>query len=485
MAETTEISAARFSEMRKLSSLINANKPSLTSTENYEKKDYFSSKEKALSAILPGYAVLPEVYHPVFVKPLEEYFRNSFDRVLDDIKQDPYQVPHRDYLDSIQQRNEGYLKPATHAFQAVINDLFAGWLDSQSRAGIKPPDNQTVPPLPRWGTPAYGPYTIGAIPEVVQQFRVYMSVVTMGPAISRNVTIWGALAHECGHDITLADIGFIDECAQKLYSKIFNASELQGIEVIYNGTPEPLAKRAAEVWKFWIVEIIADVLGILNFGPASAIAYAVLATALSNNNKLRSEGSARDEHPVDVLRILMAADLVREISSLNVNIRNTWSDALIRIVDEYASNKDKITLGQRTPFGFRPTVEFPFEPMRETTKIVAKTLGFDEFKTLENHYLAEINTWADNDEIIADRIADDLLSNKEPALESQPGETEVFPAHIIAGAIYALTESADVSAITDLSVSALSKSYDKNQVLAGFPIRYTSDFDIHRFYNPF
>ena len=328
-----------------------------------------------------------------------------------------------------------------------------------------------------------GPYTVGVIPEVVQQWRVYISVVTMGPSISRNVTIWGALAHECGHDITLADNGFIDECAQKLYSKILNASELQGLDVIYNSTPEPLAKRAAQVWRFWTVEIVADVLGILNFGPSSAIAYAVLAAALSGN-KLRSEGRASDTHPVDVLRVLMAADLVKEISSLNANIRNAWSDALIRIVDKYASNKDKITLGHITPFGFRPTVEFPFEPMRETTKIVAKTLGYDEFKTLENHYLAEINTWADNDEIIANRIADDLLGNKEPSLESQPGETEVFPAHIIAGAIYALTESADVSAITDLSVSALSKSYDRNQVWAGFPIRYTSDFHIHSFYNP-
>jgi hypothetical protein len=252
---------------------------------------------------------------------------------------------------------------------------------------------------------------------------------------------------------------------------------------MYNGTPEPLAKRAAEVWKFWRVEIVADVLGILNFGPASAIAYAVLATSLSRN-KLRSEGPANDEHPVDVLRVLMAADLVLGISSLNAKIRNAWSNALIRIVDEYASNKDKIILGFRTPFGFRSTIEFPFEAMRETTKIVAKTLGFDELKTLENHYLSEINTWADNDEIIAGRIAEDLLNNKEPALESQPGETEVFPAHIVSGSIYALTESADISRITDLSVSALSKSYDRNQVWAGFPVRYTSDFHIHSFYNP-
>ncbi len=241
--------------------------------------------------------------------------------------------------------------------------------------------------------------------------------------------------------------------------------------------------RAAEAWKFWREEAVADVLGILNFGPASAIAYAVLAAILSGD-KLRSEGRARDEHPVDVLRILMAANLVMGISSLSAGVRSKWSDALMKIVDTYASNKEKIMLGNPTPLGFFPTVEFPIEPMKETTKIAANTLGFEDFKTLENHHLAEINTWDDNDEIITGRIADEFLKNKEPSLESQPGETEVYPAHIIAGAIYALVESAEVSAITDLSVTALSKSYDRNHVWATFPIRYTSDFSVHSFYNP-
>src|SRR5215207_1989340 len=125
MPEATEVSAPRYSEMRQLSSLINANKPSLESAEDYEKKDYFSSKEKALSAVLPGYAILPEAYHSVFVKTLEIYFRNSFDRVLAEIKdiRNPYQIPYRDWCDSIQQRSEGYLKPAPFCR--------AGWILNQ------------------------------------------------------------------------------------------------------------------------------------------------------------------------------------------------------------------------------------------------------------------------------------------------------------------------------------------------------------------
>ena len=95
--------------------------------------------------------------------------------------------------------------------------------------------------------------------------------------------------------------------------------------------------------------------------------------------------------------------------------------------------------------------------------------------------MAEINTWADNDETIAVRIADNLLSEKEPSTESRPGETRVYPAHLIAGAVYALTESSNLPAITNLTVSALSKSYDKDKVWSGFPLLGMGDLFVHGF----
>jgi hypothetical protein len=446
-----------------------------------EQRDYFSSKENALSAILSGYAILPKVYHSVFVDPLKELFTNHFDQVLQDISASGGDdIPFRDWLDSIQQRNDKYLREPTHAFQYLMNDLYAGWSDSESRFGIKPPDNQVVPPLSRWGRPDMGPYTVAVRSRLRQEFGVAMSVVTMGPALSKNIAMWGALAHECGHDITIADNGLLEGRAQKIYSQILNARELQGQEVIYNGSPEPLAKRAAEVWKFWITETIADVLGILNFGPSSGIAFATLVIGLRNGT-LSTRGSANDSHPIDALRVFMAADLVREISSLNGDTRKSWADALIKITEKYIRSKNKFELGWGSPSGFSPTVEFPFEAMRETTKIVAKTLAFGQLETLENHYLAEVNTWADNDETIAVRIADNFLSEKEPSTESRPGETKVHPAHLIAGAVYALTESSNLSAITNLTVSALSKSYDKDKVWSGFPLLGMGDLFVHGF----
>ena len=240
-----------------------------------------------------------------------------------------------------------------------------------------------MPPLPRWANPKRGPYTIAVNLELQQEFGVRMSVVTMGPALSKKLAMWGALAHECGHDITIADYGLLEECAKNINSEILKASELQGQEVVYNGSREPLAKRAAEVWMFWIKEVVADVMGILNFGPASGIALSTLLIAL-RKGKLTCRGSPDDVHPIDALRAFMAADLVREITSLNANIRNGWSEAQMRIIDEYIDNKDKFELGWSiSPNQFFPTVEFPFEPMRETSKIVAKTLAFGQLETLE------------------------------------------------------------------------------------------------------
>jgi hypothetical protein len=301
----------------------------------------------------------------------------------------------------------------------------------------------------------------------------------MGPVFAKNISLWGALAHEVGHDITHADKGLLDECAQQVYTGILDAQELKGHTVIYNGITEPFEKRAAEVWKFWISETVADVIGILNFGPASAIAYASLVIPIRNGS-LETKGGADDPHPIDALRTLLAADLTQNITSLNSETRNAWSDALLRIVNDYAKIKDKFALGWSNQLtGFRATVEFPFDLMRQTTKIVSEILANGPLKTLENHSLSEINTWADNDEAISVRIADELINKKEPSIESQEDETIVYPTHIVSGAIYSLMESSDIPLITSLATSALNKFYDKHGTWSGHPIM-GHDFSLHR-----
>jgi hypothetical protein len=145
-------------------------------------------------------------------------------------------------------------------------------------------------------------------------------------------------------------------------------------------------------------------------------------------------------------------------------------------------DKNEVSLVVQTPNDLIKTVTFPFEPLRETAKIVAQTLAFSPLETLENHYFSEINTWVREDEILANRIVDELLNKKEPSLDNLGGETDpVYPTHIISGAVIALTESSQTSDdITELAISALNKSYDRNPVWRGFPIRYASDIFVHK-----
>jgi hypothetical protein len=479
------IEPSKYVELKDFSSLIAKNKTYVISEEDSEKQDYFSSKEKALSAINQGYDILPKIYHAAFVTPLKEFVDRSFDSILTNIKSKGSDIPYRDWIDSIQQRKEGYLRLSSHAFNAVIDDLYAGWLDSESRFGIKPPDNQTVPPLPRWGYPKVGsdiggPYTIAVTQSALREYGIRISVVTMGPTLSRNISVWGALAHECGHDIVLADNGLLAECTHHVYSQISQAPELQNQTINYNGNDVPFGPRAAELYKFWINEIVADVMSVLNFGPAAGISSAAYLIPL-RNGKLSNTGLANDRHPIDALRLFLIADLIREITSLNIDIRKTWSDTIEKIISKYIVDNSRFVIGYPTQEGFQPTQELPFGPMRETTRIVAKTLAYAHLETLEKHYLAEINTWSDTDEWLAVSIADELLNSEEPCLESRTEEEKIYAAHLVAGSIYALAESADISGITDLAFSALNKVYDNNAIWGGFNFDQTADFFIHSF----
>ena len=121
-----EIKPTKYSNIREIDSLITNNLSYINNDEIFESKDYFSSKEKALAAILPGQVILPKVYQDIFVLPLEDLFSNHFDTVLEAIeKSDPldkkYQIPFRDYIEAINQRNLGILKKELHGFQIVID----------------------------------------------------------------------------------------------------------------------------------------------------------------------------------------------------------------------------------------------------------------------------------------------------------------------------------------------------------------------------
>ena len=483
MTETaTILSANSLTELKDFSSLLSKTRAMTSSREDSPQEDYFSTKEKALGYVYDGYTALPSVYHSVFVDPLKNLYVANYEQIFASIEDTGDDIPWREWFDSINQRKVGYKRQATHAFEESIADLYDGFLSMEERKRVKPPDYQTVSPLVLWGGPEAGPYTIPSDPEFVVKLGINMSVVSMPPSYSENIVLWSAIGHETGgHDILHADEGLLSEIGYTVEQEILkkkNESPLRGQEVTLNGRKMPVAEFAAGYWKMTIDETASDVCGLLNLGPAAGIGIASLLIPI-RGGKLLSEGWYDDVHPIDALRVLLAADVIRDIPDLDVNIANAWGDALERIAEKYITNKNEFKLGTEIPSGIYTNVVIPYDGMRETIKIVAKTIAFTPLDSLEKHHLSEINTWANSDETLTLRLADDFLDDKEPSLEPGPDGQTVYAAHVISAAIIALAESADITKVTDLAISGLNKMYDTNLVWRGFPLRYRSNLYAH------
>jgi hypothetical protein len=468
-----------ITELKNLDSLIEKSIPMLTNEEDAPAMDY-SAKDKALSIVYDGYTNLPSVYQEVFLNPLRDLITTQdYETLLHALNHSG--GPWGDWMASINQRAVGYRKDATHAFEESIADLYDGFLSMEERRNIKPPDYETISPLVKWGNPDAGPYTWPA--DTGKNLGMKMAVVNMPPAYSENIALWAAVGHETGgHDILHADDGLLNEIANTVSMEIMhhkNDPALENEEATINGRRVPLARLAALYWKYTMDETASDVCGILNLGPASGIGLAALLIPL-RKGKLITVGPSDDVHPIDALRVMLAADVVRDIPDLDAEVANAWADALESIVERYVTDKDDFRLYSLTQSGkVHWDAIMPYDGMRETVKIVAKTIAFKPLDALEGHFLSEINTWANSDEELALRIVDDLLNEREPSLEPGPDGQTVYAAHILAGALLALTDTPDIKPITELAISALNKLYDNNPVWRGFPVRFRSNQYIH------
>ncbi|VVB87287.1 Uncharacterised protein [uncultured archaeon] len=472
--ETTELT-----ELKNLNELLTNSEPMISSKEDAPEMD-LSTKDKALGIVYDGYTALPKLYHGVFLDPLKNLITTEdYETIMHALNGS--EGPWGDWMASINQRSTGYQKDATHAFEETVADFYDGFLSKEERAGIKPPDYETVSPLVKWGKPADGPFTWPADTGV--KLGMKMAVVNMPPAYSKNIALWAALGHETGgHDVLHADEGLLNEIGNTVASEIMkheNDPAFQEENVTFNGRKISVAEFAASYWKSTMDETASDVCGLLNLGPAAGVGLSVLLIPI-RGGKLIPYGPAMDVHPIDALRLFLAADVIRGMPDLDVNTANAWGDALDGIADKYISNKNGFGLYSKTQNGdVHWDAIMPYNGMRETVKIVANTIAFKPLNTLEGHSLSEINAWANSDEELTLRIVDDFVNKRQPSLEPGPGGETVYAAHILSGAVLALTNSPDVEDITGLAISALNELYSGNPVWRGFPVRFRSDAHIH------
>lgn len=356
---------------------------------------------------------LPPLYREFVYKPyfdsIDKLGETGFDQILlRDPEREGEACIMLDIAQAILQHGEGYSKRATDAFQEVVSDLYDGFLSTEDRRNIKPPDLEIIAPLVKWGNPDSGPYTWPA--DCTIDFGVKTAIVNLPPANEQHgVLAWAALGHEtAGHDIIHADIGLLQELKSCLWYALNDAN---------------IAPILPDYWATRIDETAADVLGILNMGPVVGIAligyFRALNAAYTGKPVLRNVGPGEDPHPADILRGYLAASVIR---LLNFKKANDWAIAI-----EAETDKDltKIQLGSDM------TVIKPDEA-KKSASIVAACLTQTRMTCLNNHALGDIQNWSDNDEQIVKQIRS-IIRTPDPLPEIY--NKGFYAAHVVAAAV--------------------------------------------------
>ena len=313
-----------------------------------------------------------------------------------------------DLAQAVLQAGEGYQARSTAAFQEVVGDLYDGFLSAESRRGVKPPDRGVAPPVVRWGSAEAGPYTWPVTDTA--QLGAKAAVVSLPAAnATRGLLAWPALAHEtAGHDVLAADTGLEDELARKVREGLL---------------AEKLPPAIADYWADRIDETAADVLGVLNMGPAAAVGlvgyFRAMNAAYGGTPALRNVGPEEDPHPADIARAYLAEETVRLLSFSG---SKGWADRLEAEADRDAGT---IRLGD---------TQVTKGVAKASAAVVARTIVQARLKALEGHAIGEIQDWRDSDEKIVAELRGALRTGGTSAAGRELGEG-AYAAHAVAAAV--------------------------------------------------
>jgi len=321
-----------------------------------------------------------------------------------------------DVSQALLQHAGGYAARATAAFHEVVSDLYEGFLSAEARRGVKPPDQGVVPPVVRWGSAEAGPYTWPATDTAALDVKA--AVVSLPAAnATGGLLAWPALAHEtAGHDIVAADAGLGDELARVVREQLL---------------AEKLGPALAGYWADRVDETAADVLGVLNMGPAAAVGlvgyFRALNGAARGTPALRNVGRADDPHPADLARAYVAAEAVRLLSFKGAG---SWADRLIAEADR---DLGQLRLGN---VAVSPGVA------KASAAAVARAIVRTKLDALEGRALGEIQDWRDRDEAIVTELRRDGMASGAGSRTASAGAVAgrygagAYAAHAVAAGVY-------------------------------------------------
>jgi hypothetical protein len=371
------------------------------------------------------------------------------------------------------------------AFLAEISNIYRRFVnDDQVQRGSKfkilSPD---LDPLGAFGHDASGPFTLSATPDMP------VAIVSKPSNEINFLPLWAADGHEVGgHDIYGAVEGFEDELEAALEANLRAAFKSGRIKtssptVTLPGTvgwwfwrrkkTVSMEDFMVRVWKSWHTEASSDHAGLVNLGPMYLDSLMLLLCALRGNDKLWplgmydsklfSSNGGFEEHPIDVVRALLA---VEALKLLDFSDGQAYADAFTARIKSICGGALPATVFWLDRKQNR-VIDVALSDFQAVLPVVAETMLKHKLTALAGQSFGEIINWLDEDERIVQAVAV-KLANGDSDLSD-----EVEARHVVAASMLALeTASAsgrDISQISalvhDTGITMLKDMYDEQCLL--------------------
>lgn len=429
-----------------------------------------------LSASLGAITGFPGIYNDCALVPLraalERLGAAGFAAVLSKHQGDLLIL---DLAQALSQRHGNYHRRELMAFQEVVGDLYDGFLSAEDRRGLNRPERRVPAPLVKWGRPDIGPYALGA--DQMAALGVGCGIVSLPGAVARadGLFAWGVLPHEtAGHGIVGADPGLLGQLAEAVSSAL--SADLRPKKSKPSATEDELL-TLVDHWTFTLDEAAADVLGVLNMGPAGAIAGLILLRAAyggARRDPAMLEAHMLGRHPVPVLRVPLMAEVLRRTRFGRSNSADGWDTRAALLLDREAdelAGEAGVRIGDR---------QISWDLARQSARTVAGVIATARVAALGWASLAAVQSWRDRDERIV-RMLRGVLTDKDDESAARLVDGGFYGAHVVAAAV--LEALADPERIPDLHydmVAALALMHEANPSWGPLSVLHPSDLTPRR-----
>lgn len=416
------------------------------------------------AAIRKGQAVLPLRYQDAYVAPL---LRN-LGHVIAGGDDDGVVALNVETLAGAvaQHAADNEARPEVRQFLAVVSHFYRSFLGRARRAAVNvPPAFAQLPPLVTFqSTGALGPFTLPT-DQVQMLCGADVGVVSLPDSYRKHPVVWATLAHETGgHDVLHADPSLLPELSA-------------GVRTLFGGGP--LAAGAtpnrdqvhALLWSYWVDEAAADVYGLLNLGPAFAFNLAAFLTAFraATGSSLQTAAGSQpggdlDVHPVDVLRLHVAAGVIESLIDLDPQHVEAHLADLQALIDHCGGGSGKMSVDGYVEIDRHRWVllrqSMPMAEAAAAARRVGAYLATTRLSALGNHRVQDVETWTNADELAADQIRK-AFGGRRPRVVDMGNDSQ-----LLAGATLALLENPhSYRRVNEALAVALDHSFQRDPIM--------------------